>query len=125
MSASSLGFPCFDPDVRVHEATVIIRSGAPVIDVREPDEFAAGAIAGSINVPLGEVQQLGAGALSKAGIDVEAALLLMVCRSGNRSGLACSALRRELGDRTRNLAGGVIAWQANGLPLVPHGKAPD
>jgi rhodanese-related sulfurtransferase len=124
MSASSLGLPCFDPDVEVPEAQAIIRSGAPVIDVREPDEFAAGAIQGSINVPLGEVQQAGIAALSNAGIDIEAAVLLMVCRSGNRSGLACSALRRALGDRTRNLAGGVIAWQAGGLPLVPGGKSP-
>lgn len=124
MSASPLGLPCFDPDVQVAEAVRIIRSGAPIIDVREPDEFAAGAIQGSINVPLGDVQQQGAVALSNAGIDVGATLLLMVCRSGNRSGLACSALRRALGERTRNLAGGVIAWQASGLPLVPHGKAP-
>jgi rhodanese-related sulfurtransferase len=124
MSASSVGLPCFDPDVQVPEASAIIRSGAPVIDVREPDEFAVGAIQGSVNVPLGEIQRHGASALSNAGIDVGAGMLLMVCRSGNRSGLACSALRRELGERTRNLAGGVIAWQASGLPLVPNGKAP-
>jgi rhodanese-related sulfurtransferase len=41
-----------------------------------------------------------------------------VCRSGNRSGLATSALRRA-GYDVDNLRGGLKAWQASGLPLDP------
>ncbi len=103
-------------------AASAINAGAQVIDVREPQEFAGGAIAGSINVPLGRIQQQGLAALRDAGIDTDAPTLLLVCRSGARSGSACLALREALGDRTKNLAGGVTAWGSRGLPLPPGGR---
>jgi rhodanese-related sulfurtransferase len=108
-------------DVSPAAAQSLIAQGAPAVDVREPQEFAAGAIKGSINVPLGAIQQRGTAALKAAGIDLDAAHIVMVCRSGNRSGQACSALRATLGERGHNLAGGVIAWANQGLPLTPGG----
>lgn len=104
------------------DAVSAINAGAPVIDVREPQEFAAGAIAGAINVPLGQIQRLGLPALRTAGVDVDAPTLLLVCRSGARSGSACLALRGALGERAKNLAGGVTAWDSRGLPLTPGGR---
>ena len=109
-------------DLSPEQALSAIDAGAPVIDVREPQEFAAGAIAGSTNVPLGQIQQHGLAALRDAGIDTEAPTLLMVCRSGARSGSACLALRGALGERARNLAGGVMAWGSAGFPLTPGGR---
>ena len=109
-------------DLTPDEAVSAINAGAPVIDVREPQEFAGGAIAGSINVPLGRIQQQGIAALRNAGIDTDAATLVLVCRSGARSGSACLSLRGALGERARNLAGGVMAWGARGLPLTPGGR---
>ncbi len=108
-------------DVSPSTAKTLIAQGAPVVDVREPQEFAAGAITGSINVPLGAIQQRGAAALKAAAIDLDAPHIVLVCRSGNRSGQACSALRATLGERGHNLAGGVIAWSNQGLPLTPGG----
>lgn len=108
-------------DVSPSAAQALIAQGAPVVDVREPQEFAAGAIKGSINVPLGMIQQGGTAALKAAAIDLEAPHIVLVCRSGNRSGQACSALRAALGERGHNLAGGVIAWGNQGLPLTPGG----
>jgi rhodanese-related sulfurtransferase len=99
-----------------------INAGATVIDVREPQEFSDGAIAGAINVPLGRIQQQGLAALRNAGVDTDAATLLLVCRSGARSGSACLSLRAALGDRAKNLAGGVMAWGSRGLPLTPGGR---
>ncbi len=108
-------------DVSPAAAQALIAQGAPVVDVREPNEFAAGAIKGSINVPLGAIQQRGSAALADAAIDLQAPHILLVCRSGNRSGQACTALRGSLGARGHNLAGGVIAWGNQGLPLSPGG----
>jgi rhodanese-related sulfurtransferase len=101
----------FGPD----EAAALIDTGAPIIDVREADEFAAGAIPGSINVPLGQIQANGLDALRRAKIDIDAPAIVLVCRSGARSGSACNALRDALGTRARNLAGGVMAWRSRGL----------
>lgn len=103
-------------------AAAAIDSGAPLVDVREPDEFANGAIPGAVNVPLGQIRTHGVDALRSAGIDVDAAIIVLVCRSGARSGSACADLREALGGRTRNLSGGVLAWQSRGLPLTPGGR---
>ena len=110
-------------DLSPDEAVSAINAGAPVIDVREPQEFAGGAIAGSTNVPLGRIQQQGLAALRDAGIDTNATTLLLVCRSGARSGSACLSLREALGLRAKNLTGGVMAWGSRGLPLTPGGRS--
>ena len=108
-------------DVSPSAAQTLIAEGAPIVDVREPQEFASGAIRGSINVPLGSIQAQGLVALRSAAVDLEAPHIVLVCRSGNRSGQACAALRASLGERGHNLAGGVIAWGNQGLPLTPGG----
>lgn len=108
-------------DIGPVAAQELIAAGAPAVDVREPAEFAAGAIQGSVNVPLGAVQMQGIAALRNAGIDVDATHLVLICRSGNRSGVACGILRDALGERAHNLAGGVIAWAQQGMPLTPGG----
>jgi rhodanese-related sulfurtransferase len=108
----------FGPD----EAAALIDKGAPVIDVREPDEFEAGAIPGAINVPLGQIQSHGLDALRRANIDIDAPVIVLACRSGARSGSACTILRDALGMRARNLSGGVLAWTSHGLRLTPGGR---
>lgn len=109
-------------DIAADEAQRAIAQGTPVVDVREPDEFAAGAIPGAVNVPLGRIQQLGAQALASAGINLDAGDVILVCRSGARSGSACAALQASLGEHARNLSGGVMAWARDGLPLTPNGR---
>ncbi|MFZ5825562.1 MAG: rhodanese-like domain-containing protein [Bacillota bacterium] len=82
-----------------------LRTGkAPrMIDVREPDEFAAGHIPGAENFPLSRFTA----EFRKLGQDEELAL---VCRSGNRSGMAQQFLRAQGYSRTRNLTGGMLDW---------------
>lgn len=79
-----------------------------LIDVREPDEFAAGHVPSAQLVPLGEVADR---------IDELAAQapLVMICRSGGRSGRACEVLSAAGVDVT-NVAGGTLAWVALGYP---------
>ena len=109
-------------NIAPQDAQRAMAGGTPVVDVREPGEFQAGAIPGSINVPLGQIQQLGLQALSAKGVDVTGGDVILVCRSGARSGSACSALQSALGERVRNLSGGVMAWGGAGLPLTPAGR---
>ena len=112
-------------EIAPDDAAAAAKAGTPIIDVREPQEFATGAIPGSTNVPLGRIQSEGLGALVKAGIDTNAPSLILACRSGARSGSACLSLRGALGERAKNLQGGVMGWSARGLPLTPGGHRPD
>lgn len=79
-------------------------SGAFVLDVREPDEFADGTIPGAVNVPLGDLPRR----LPMVPRDRTIACL---CRSGNRSEKA-RALLVDNGYDAVNLTGGMIAWKS-------------
>jgi rhodanese-related sulfurtransferase len=84
-------------------------SGAYVIDVREPDEFAAGHVPGARLVPLNSL----AGTFADFPADRP---LYLVCASGGRSLQATLALRRA-GAEAFSLRGGTRAWIAAGLPV--------
>lgn len=74
-----------------------------LLDVREPQEAALAAIAGSILIPLGS--------LPARLVEVDRTRPVVVyCRSGARSARAVELLRRAGLDRTYNLAGGILAW---------------
>lgn len=84
---------------------------AILVDVREPDEFRAGHIAGAINLPLSRFDPARLP-------DPAGKKLILNCAAGGRSGkalMACDAARAEVDG---HLAGGVGAWRAAGLPLV-------
>ncbi|GAB2693654.1 rhodanese-like domain-containing protein [Thalassiella azotivora] len=81
-----------------------------VVDVREDDEWRAGHVEGSVHIPLGQLVQR----VTELPRDRE---VLVICRSGNRSGQAVAWLN-ENGYETVNVAGGVGAWQSAGRPLV-------
>jgi glyoxylase-like metal-dependent hydrolase (beta-lactamase superfamily II) len=90
-----------------------LRAAAPplVVDVRTAGERAGGAIAGSLPLPLGELAaRLGELPRDRA--------LVLTCAGGYRSSLASSLLRREGLADVAELAGGVAAWSAAGLPTV-------
>ncbi|MBZ0234965.1 MAG: rhodanese-like domain-containing protein [Deltaproteobacteria bacterium] len=93
-------------------AAFAARSDARVVDVREPDEFVGelGHIPGSELVPLATIG-------SAASAWDRNKPLLLVCRSGARSGRAAQALAGAGFQRVMNLAGGMIAYNAAGLPV--------
>lgn len=101
-------------DVPPSQARELAHAGALLLDVREHDEWRAGHIAGSVHVPLGD--------LDPADIPRDAPVVA-ICRSGNRSGRAALALSGH-GHEVVNLAGGVIAWQQAGLALVTDDGGP-
>jgi rhodanese-related sulfurtransferase len=93
-------------------AELAVDPAVTVIDVRTPEEFAAGHLAGATMVDFYAADfadQIGALDRSQP--------YLVYCRSGNRSGQA-TALMAELGfEHVADLDGGVVAWSGAGLPL--------
>lgn len=82
-----------------------LRAGEPlrIIDVREPDEVAAGKIPGAVNIPLGLIE------FRMHELDKNEEYIL-VCRSGGRSGRAAEFLDSR-GYRVINMTGGMLAWE--------------
>jgi rhodanese-related sulfurtransferase len=89
------------------------RADLHLLDVREPDEWQAGHIAGSQHIPLGQLRE-------RLGEVPKDRTILAVCRSGSRSDSAARGLR-TLGYSVENLEGGVTAWKLAGLPLEAEG----
>ncbi len=94
----------------------LIAQGAVVLDVRTDTEWAAGRVAGSVHIPLAQVQD------RYAELPKERTIVA-VCRTGGRSYKAAYALR-QLGYNAVNLAGGLKVWVAAGLPIVDANGAP-
>lgn len=93
--------------------------GVPVIDVREPEEFAAGRVPGAVNIPRGvlEFQVDGHPALNfrtDPHLSHRREPVILYCRTGGRSALAAEALRRLGFDRPLSLAGGYTQWLDTG-----------
>ncbi|QIK36816.1 rhodanese-like domain-containing protein [Caldichromatium japonicum] len=85
---------------------------AVVIDVRPAADYARGHILNAINLPMnGFANQLGT--LSK----YKGRPIIVNCRSGAQSSLACVQLRKAGFTEVYNLQGGILAWEASGLPL--------
>ncbi|MEO8307775.1 MAG: molybdopterin-synthase adenylyltransferase MoeB [Pseudomonadota bacterium] len=84
-----------------------------LVDVREPHEWEAGRLPGSIHIPLATLPQH-LGELAPDSTPV------FICASGGRSMAACRFLAAQ-GRSAVNLAGGVQAWsQVYGAPPQPH-----
>jgi rhodanese-related sulfurtransferase len=98
-------------DLTPAEAAERLREGDwQVVDVRRADERPDGVIEGDVLIPLDELS-------ARAGeIDPERPALIY-CRTGSRSGMAVAALRTA-GYDAHNLAGGMVAWLAAGLPVA-------
>lgn len=100
-------------EVNSAEALQLINhKNALVLDVREPNEYHAGHVLNSTSIPLGTLKAR-MGELEK----YRDQAMVVVCRSGNRSGTACAILAKHGYTQAYNLAGGVQAWQRNNLPL--------
>ena len=80
-----------------------------VLDVREPSEYAAGHITGSVFIPLHQLS----GRMSELPKDRE---IICVCASGSRSSSAARHLISN-GYNVLNLSGGMGRWQRAGLPV--------
>ncbi|MCB1725215.1 MAG: rhodanese-like domain-containing protein [Chromatiaceae bacterium] len=85
---------------------------AIVLDVRSMAEFKDGHIVNAINIPIN-----GLGNSIKQLEKHRHRPIVAVCRSGSRSGAACSLLRKQGFENVKNLRGGMLAWQNANLPV--------
>jgi rhodanese-related sulfurtransferase len=96
-----------------HVAELHERGEIQLIDVRQPEEREAGRIAGDRFI---ELAQLGNNVDT---IDRDRPVVFY-CRSGSRSAMATEAFRGA-GFDAHNMLGGLLEWDAAGLPLHPPG----
>ncbi len=76
-----------------------------ILDVRTPEEFAAGHIEGAVNIPLGD---MGEGEICE--LPDRSRRLLVYCRSGVRSKMAAEKLAAKGYKRIEEF-GGVLTWK--------------
>lgn len=94
-----------------------VDDSAYLLDVREPDEWAAGHAPGAHHLPMMEVPAR----IAEIPADAE---VVVVCRSGGRSGQVVSYLMGNGWDNVRNLDGGMQVWAAEGREVVSENGQP-
>lgn len=88
-----------------------VNDEAYLLDVREPDEWTAGHAPGAHHLPMMEIPAR----MAEVPTDRE---VVVVCRSGGRSGQVVSYLMGNGWDNVRNLDGGMKSWAAAGREVV-------
>jgi rhodanese-related sulfurtransferase len=104
------------PEVEVDDARDLADAGAVVLDVREADEWQAGHVEGALWIPMGEL----AGRQDELPGD---RALVVICRTGSRSGRVVGALV-QAGYDAVNVAGGMKSWATAGYDIVTDGGTP-
>lgn len=107
----------FRPQARIETITpaelhqTLNQENAPlVVDVRSPEEYRLdGHIAGSRLLPLPVL-------LQRSGELPKDRPIVFVCRSGNRSHIACEQLVNQGFSNVINMTGGMLGWRSAGLP---------
>jgi rhodanese-related sulfurtransferase len=94
-------------------AELLSRGEIELIDVRADHEHDAGRIAGGRLIELSRLSG------EAASID-RSKPVVFYCRSGARSAMAAEAFS-QAGFDAHNMAGGLLEWDAEGLPIEPDG----
>ncbi len=106
-------------EINADELRALQARGVPVVDVREPTEFAAGHVPGASSIPRG-VLEFEIDGHPDVNCTRDPALahrdqpIVLYCRSGGRSALAAEALQRLGFAEPLSLAGGYLAWTESG-----------
>lgn len=88
-----------------------------VLDVRSPEEYAAGHVPGAVNVPYDQVAER----LAEIPKDKD---VVLYCRSGRRTGIAAEVLEANGYTRLQHLQGDMEAWVKAGRPVEPAAQKP-
>ncbi|TFU26597.1 rhodanese-like domain-containing protein [Thermus tengchongensis] len=81
-----------------------------LLDVREPSEFQAERIQGAVNIPIRDLPR-------RIAEVPRGKPVIVYCKTGHRGAMALVFLRGQ-GYNAQNIAGGLDAWKAAGLPVV-------
>ena len=102
-------------EITATELKAAMDSGADIqlIDVRQPDEYAAAKIEGAKLIPLGEI-------IARMDELDPTRETVIHCKMGGRSARAIEALERSgFKGSMKNLVGGITAWSTDVDPTVP------
>src|SRR5579859_1831559 len=97
-------------------------NGVVLVDVREPEEWAAGHIPGAKHVPKSYLESRIEGAVPD-----RSAHVVLYCASGNRSAWATRTLIEDLGyEHVESMTGGITLWKDRGYDVeVPRSLTPE
>ncbi|RKQ91428.1 rhodanese-related sulfurtransferase [Solirubrobacter pauli] len=101
-------------DIEAGQVAELVREGkVQLIDVREAYEWNEGRIPGARHLELGQVD-------AQADTIHRETPVVFYCRVGGRSAMAANAFR-QAGYDAYTMTGGLLEWDAQGLPLEPEG----
>lgn len=95
--------------VPADQVNALMAEGAVAVDIRDPDEHAAGHIPGSVHLSRGKLEMNVEGLLPDLNTPI-----LTYCNANNRGALSAAALRDMGYVNARYIAGGLKAWRALG-----------
>ena len=113
---AAMPIPEITPDIALQR----LAHGAALIDVREPHERAGGMAQGAHGIANAALQADPGAHLPRTDQDI-----LLICQTGRRSADAAQALRAAGYANVASVAGGTVAWRAQGLPLVQPLTSPE
>ena len=99
--------------VSVKQAQAMTQQGALLLDVREPEEYAAMHAPNAKLIPLSELEAR----ISEIDSYRDKPVVVM-CRSGRRSAKAVEELKDAGFTQVSNMKGGITAWEKDGLEVV-------
>jgi rhodanese-related sulfurtransferase len=102
-------------EIPLTEADAALSAADVLIDVREPDEYAAGHLQGAVNLPRGllEFKLSGSPALERRDMAV-----VLYCKTSGRAALAAVSMQAMGYLNVTSIAGGYDGWVAAGKPVV-------
>ncbi len=101
-------------DITSTEVSNVIKQnkGIVILDVRTPDEFNSGHIAGAKNIDIRQ-----ADAINKIGALDKKSTYLVYCRTNNRSKAVSDYMIQNGFKNVYKVVDGIVGWNANALPL--------
>lgn len=93
---------------------ILAASDSLLIDVREPDEYRQGHIAGSVNIPRGMLEFK---ISSEPSLQNLSRPLIIYCKTSGRAALSAVAVQAMGFNNVISLAGGFDAWVAGKHPV--------
>jgi rhodanese-related sulfurtransferase len=98
-------------DVKTAHSKMDSNENATVfLDVRTPEEYKEVRVDGYLNFPLDQIGQ------KELPFSLDSDIVIM-CRGGFRSMTACEKLQRMGASELSNVAGGIVAWMDEKLPV--------
>ena len=102
-------------EIALQDAEAAIAAADVLLDVREPEEYAAGHLAGAVLMPRGllEFKLSAMPALSARDLKV-----VLYCKTSGRAALAAQSMKTMGYLNVCAISGGMDAWQAAGKPVI-------